>query len=123
MSRASGAGAYSQGIAWPSPRPQLFGARSPVVATRVSESVAIGCIMAPVMVRPRSAYRPVLLGAVLAAALGGCSLLNRTSPPSTFVDGAWRQVADAPLALTEVAAATLDDRIWVAGGLTAAGAG
>src|SRR2546426_12458195 len=27
MSRASGAGAYSQGIAWPSPRPQLVGAR------------------------------------------------------------------------------------------------
>jgi len=26
-SRASGAGAYSQGIAWPSPRPQLEGAR------------------------------------------------------------------------------------------------
>ena len=30
MSRASGAGAYSQGIAWPSPRPQLDGDRSPV---------------------------------------------------------------------------------------------
>ena len=79
--------------------------------------------MALVMVRPRSAYRPVLLGAVIATALGGCSLLNRTSPPSTVVDGAWRQVADAPAALTEVAAATYDDRIWVAGGLTAEGVG
>src|SRR5262245_51121863 len=29
MSRLSGAGAYSHGIAWPSPRPQLAGARSP----------------------------------------------------------------------------------------------
>ena len=33
MSRASGAGAYSQGIAWPSPSPQLEGAR-PAAGTR-----------------------------------------------------------------------------------------
>ena len=33
MSRDSGAGAYSQGIACPSPRPQLLGARLVVVAT------------------------------------------------------------------------------------------
>ena len=79
--------------------------------------------MALVMVRPRSAHLPVLLAAALATALGGCSLVNRTSPPSTVADGAWRRVADAPAALTEVAAATLDDRIWVAGGLTAEGAG
>ena len=33
MSRDSGAGAYSHGIAWPSPSPQLLGARVLVVAT------------------------------------------------------------------------------------------
>ncbi len=47
-----GAGAYSQGIACPSPKPQLFGARSPSRATeevdgrRVSV-VIVGIIMAP----------------------------------------------------------------------------
>jgi len=76
--------------------------------------------MALVMVRPRSAP---LLAVALATALGGCSLLTPTSPPATTFEGAWEQVADAPAALTEVAAATLDDRIWVAGGLTAEGAG
>jgi N-acetylneuraminic acid mutarotase len=76
--------------------------------------------MALVMVRPRSA---TLLVAALATALGGCSLLTPTSQPATLVDGSWRQVADAPAALTEVAAAVLDDRIWVAGGLTAEGSG
>ena len=34
---------------------------------------------------------------------------------------AWRRGADAPLALTEVAAAPFDGRIWVVGGLDAAG--
>ena len=79
--------------------------------------------MALVMVRPRSAHRPALLAAAVVTVLGACSLVNRTSPPSAVADGAWRQVADAPAALTEVAAATLDDRIWVVGGLTAEGAG
>jgi non-specific serine/threonine protein kinase len=79
--------------------------------------------MAPVMARPRSAHRPALLAVVLATVGGGCSLLNPTSPPGTVVEGAWTQVAEAPAALTEVAAAVLDDRIWVAGGLTAEGAG
>jgi Kelch motif len=79
--------------------------------------------MAPVMVRPRSAHRHVLLAAVLATLVVGCSLFTSTSPPATVVEGAWSRVADAPAALTEVAAAVLDDRIWVAGGLTAEGAG
>jgi Kelch motif len=79
--------------------------------------------MAPVMARPRSAHRPALLAVVLATLVVGCSLLTPTTPPATVVEGAWRQVADAPAALTEVAASVLDDRIWVAGGLTAEGAG
>jgi hypothetical protein len=60
---------------------------------------------------------------LLMTALGGCSLINPTRPPATTLEGAWERSADAPAALTEVAAAALDDRIWVAGGLTAEGAG
>src|SRR6478752_9155368 len=45
MSRASGAGAYSHGIAWPSPRPQLDGA-PPFDETRLEVvSVAMLAIM------------------------------------------------------------------------------
>ena len=40
-----------------------------------------------------------------------------------MLEGAWERGADAPVALTEVAVAAHDDRIWVAGGLTAEGAG
>ena len=60
---------------------------------------------------------------VFSTALGGCSFTTPTSPPATVSGGAWERSADAPAALTEVAAAVLDDRIWVAGGLTAEGAG
>ena len=35
MSRASGAGAYSHGMAWPSPNPQLLGCWSGVTTTLV----------------------------------------------------------------------------------------
>ena len=79
--------------------------------------------MAPVMARPRSAHRPALLAVVLATLVAGCSLLTPTTPPATTLDGAWERGADAPDALTEVAVAALDDRIWVAGGLTAEGEG
>ena len=47
MSRASGAGAYSHGIAWPSPRPQLLGARSGAGITLVLLRPAMLAIMAP----------------------------------------------------------------------------
>ena len=42
MSRASGAGAYSHGIAWPSPRPQLDAAPDAdvTIGTRVSLAIA-----------------------------------------------------------------------------------
>ena len=79
--------------------------------------------MAPVMVQPRSACRPALLAFVLATVGGGCSLLTPTTPPATVVEGAWGSGMDAPAALTEVAVAAADDRIWVAGGLTRDGAG
>ena len=47
MSRASGAGAYSHGMAWPSPRPQLFGVLGPAGTTPASVRVAMPAIMAP----------------------------------------------------------------------------
>ena len=47
MSRASGAGAYSHGIAWPSPRPQLLGAPSGAGITLVLLRPAMLAIMAP----------------------------------------------------------------------------
>ena len=62
-SRDSGAGAYSQGIAAPSPSPQLDGelpfARLtlPVREPGRSVSVAIVCIMSLSVVRPGSALR------------------------------------------------------------------
>src|SRR2546430_5506026 len=46
MSRLSGAGAYSQGTFWPSPSPQLAGARSPRTTAGFA-SVVIGPIIAP----------------------------------------------------------------------------
>ena len=79
--------------------------------------------MALVMVRPRSAHRAAIRLVLLAALFGGCSFLAPTSPPATVVEGAWKRGADAPVALTEVAVAAHDDRIWVAGGLTGEGAG
>ena len=42
MSRASGAGAYSHGIAWPSPNPQLLGRRSGLTATLVLGALGHG---------------------------------------------------------------------------------
>ena len=43
-----------------------------------------------------------------------------TATPGASFAGEWRRVADAPEALTEVAVAAHDGRIWVAGGLDAA---
>src|SRR5262245_1558013 len=47
MSRASGAGAYSHGMAWPSPSPQLDGERSPAGTTRALVSVAMRALWHP----------------------------------------------------------------------------
>src|SRR4051812_39922550 len=55
MSRDSGAGAYSHGIAWPSPRPQLDGARSGVRTMLDEVSVAMAAIMALGRSGPRDA--------------------------------------------------------------------
>src|SRR5687768_13080484 len=59
MSRASGAGAYSHGIAWPSPSPQLLGAPSGAGITLVLLRPAMVAIMAPVGLAPSQvgAYR------------------------------------------------------------------
>jgi hypothetical protein len=79
--------------------------------------------MALVMPPPRSAHRVAVRAVVLASLLGGCSLITPTSPPATVLEGAWESGMDAPAALTEVAVAAVADRIWVASGLTADGAG
>jgi hypothetical protein len=54
--------------------------------------------------------------------VGACGFLAPTPAPATPSAGAWERRADAPLELTEVAAAAHGGRIWVAGGLTADGA-
>jgi len=79
--------------------------------------------MALVMAPPRSAHRVAARVVLVALALGGCSFVTPTSPPATVLEGAWEPGMDAPTALTEVAVAVVDDRIWVAGGLTRDGAG
>lgn len=59
--------------------------------------------------------------AVLLAVLGIVALVAGCGPsaswPSPAVDGAWTTIGAAPVALTEVAVAAHDGRIWVAGGL------
>ncbi len=52
MSRASGAGAYSHGIAWPSPKPQLLGRASAAGMTLVLLRWAMLGIMSPAVVPP-----------------------------------------------------------------------
>jgi len=79
--------------------------------------------MALVMVPPRTSHPSGVRVALLALLCGGCSFLTPTSPPATVFEGAWQGGMDAPEALTEVAAAAVNDRIWVAGGLTREGAG
>jgi hypothetical protein len=56
---------------------------------------------------------PVALAALVVA--GGCAALMPR--PSAAVAGPWTTVAAAPAALTEVAVAAHDGRIWVAGGM------
>jgi Kelch motif len=77
--------------------------------------------MALVMAEPRTAPGVVLSLLLFAAILVAC--VPTATPPSTALGGAWERRADAPAALTEVAVAAHDGRIWVAGGLTAGGAG
>jgi hypothetical protein len=82
---------------------------------------------------PNPNQRPVRL---LAVAVAGAAvaivlvLLVLESRKARTIDappiqglGEWRRLSDAPVPLTEVAAATIDGRIWVAGGLTAEGRG
>jgi len=75
--------------------------------------------------------RRAVLAVATALALAGCELLglapttpptDSPQPPQSAVP-AWQPGPPAPLALTEVAAAAHDGRIWVAGGLDGAGRG
>jgi Kelch motif protein len=79
--------------------------------------------MALVMAPPRSAHRVAVRVVLLASLFGGCSFITPTSPSGTVLEGSWEPGMDAPTALTEVAVAAVDDRIWVAGGLTRDGDG
>jgi len=68
--------------------------------------------------RPR--FVALALGVLVAA---GCGLLSpRPSAAPASGVGGWEAGPPAPAALTEVAAAAHDGRIWVAGGLDATGA-
>ena len=79
--------------------------------------------MALVMLPPRTARGAALRLLLFAAIPVACVPTATPSPPSTVLGGAWERRADAPVALTEVAVTSHDGRIWVAGGLTAGGAG
>ena len=79
--------------------------------------------MALVMLPPRTARGAALRLLLLVAIPVACVPTATPSPPSTVLGGAWERRADAPVALTEVAVTSHDGRIWVAGGLTAGGAG
>jgi len=63
-----------------------------------------------------------VLAAALAVSLTGCAIFEgaRTAPPASDMDG-WTAGPSALEALTEVAVAVHDGRIWVAGGLDAGG--
>ena len=77
--------------------------------------------MALVMALPRSAHRrrPARCS-LFAAMLGGVRFAaHRRARRRPSLDGPGSARADAPVALTEVAVAAHDGRIWVAGGLTA----
>lgn len=59
-----------------------------------------------------------VLGVVAALELRGAPSVDAPDVPGV---AGWRRLGEAPLALTEVAAAAFDGRIWVAGGLDANG--
>jgi hypothetical protein len=75
--------------------------------------------------RVRNLLVVALVGGALAIGAVALALVLRRAPsvdaPPVPGVAAWRRLADAPLALTEVAAAPFQSRIWVAGGLDAAG--
>ena len=79
--------------------------------------------MALVKAPPSSAPGVVLSLLLFAAIPVACVPTATPSPPSSVLGGAWERRADAPVALTEVAVAAHDGQMWVAGGLTAGGAG
>ena len=51
----------------------------------------------------------------------GTPTTSSTASPTSAIEGSWRQATDAPLALTEVAAAPFAGAVWTAGGLDAEG--
>lgn len=66
---------------------------------------------------------PALLLSGVLSAVAGCAVLDaRPSAGPTIGVAGWQRAPAAPLALTEIAAAAHDGRIWVAGGLDASGA-
>jgi Kelch motif len=78
------------------------------------------------MTRRHSPARTLALvtAAVAAVATLGIvvALLAKSTPrPSLAFEGAWTTIGAAPVALTEVAVASHDGRIWIAGGLRADG--
>src|SRR3954471_23630711 len=81
MSRDSGAGAYSHGIAWPSPSPQLEGAPDPRRTTAPAFGTPFGCGSAPSPARrPSIPTRDVADGVVPRAD----SVVGAASPGDSF---------------------------------------
>lgn len=78
------------------------------------------CGRHPWMLRGRDA-RGLVLSAVLAAACSGTPNPATPLPPDLDPAGPYRRGATAPQALTEVAAAQVGGRIFLLGGLSAAG--
>ena len=66
--------------------------------------------------------RPLVLLVAATVILVGCSEEPRPSAVPVSPESGWTRRMPAPVALTEVAVATIDGQIWMAGGLDAAGA-
>ena len=75
--------------------------------------------------RGRRTGLAVVLVGVVVVVVASCgrdgSTPAPTRPATTETGATWQPGPDAPLALTEVAAAAIDTTIWIAGGLTADG--
>jgi hypothetical protein len=73
-----------------------------------------------------SANMPAVIGTVTAAVIAAVSLSacqSESDGPDGLATDEWTALSPAPFALSEVAAAALDGRIWVMGGLRGPGSG
>lgn len=90
------------------------------IALAAGALLVLACVAAPTPASPAPTTppRPSPVGPTDSAGAGSPS---PASPGASPTFGAWQRLADAPLPLTEVAAAAHDGRLWVAGGLGPSG--